>query len=290
MTTVSLGDRMKGYEAAAQTVLTPRMPMIIRIDGRAFHTYTKAFEKPWSSMIKQALTDAADALLAEISGAKVAYCQSDECSMLVTDYDKLDSLPWFGKGVQKIASVIASIATVYFNDSIRRQCYEQFQFSRLRAMFDARCFVMPREDVNNYFLWRQRDASRNSVAMLGQAHFSHTQLHGKNGNQIQEMLFSSKGINYNDLETWKKRGWCVWRETYESAPEVFRTKTIIDDEIPEFSKQTEYIQRFVDVDEQPPGGGENGARTMATPDGKDAQPKADAPEVNEEPRQGVGEP
>lgn len=250
MTTASIGDRMKMYEAAAQTCLTPRMPMILRIDGRAFHTYTKGFEKPWSMQINRGLTTVSGALLAEISGAKIAYCQSDEVSILVTDYDRLDTKSWFDKNVQKIASVTASIATSAFNDAVRQNdSGSGWPRPVYGATFDARCFVMPRDDVSNYFLWRQRDATRNSIAMLAQAHFSPNQLHGKNGNQMQEMLFSEKGINWNDLETWKRRGWCCWRENYEAAPEVIRTRLVEDLEIPIFSADTNYIQRFVDVDE-----------------------------------------
>ena len=246
---------MKAYEHVSQIELTPRMPMIVRIDGRAFHTYTRGFDKPWSDPIREALTAAADALLSEISGSKIAYCQSDEISVLVTDYDKLDSQPWFGKSVQKICSVTASIATVAFNDAMARcrttweggaRYTTEIPGSR-RAQFDSRCFTIPREDVGNYFLWRQRDATRNSVAALGQAHFSSRQLHGKSGPQIQDMLHEI-GINWNDCDTWKKRGWCVRREPREIEPGRVRPVIVLDMEIPIFSGQIPYFDPYINAD------------------------------------------
>ena len=232
----SLGYRMKRYEDVPRISLTPRMPMLLRIDGRAFHTYTRAFDRPWDLSIRDAMTAIATALMHEVSGAKIAYLQSDEVSVAVTDDDRLDSQAWFGKGVQKICSVAASIATAAFSDRI--------PLGRASATFDARCWVIPREDVNNYFLWRQRDASRNSVFMLGQAHFSHKALQGKNGPQIQDMLMLDKAVNWNDLETWKKRGWCVVRRAVE-VDGVVRHEIEPDWDPPIFSQDREYIERHM---------------------------------------------
>jgi len=274
----SLGDRMKRYEEVPRTSLTPRMPMIVRVDGRAFHTYTKKVhhggDSPWNPVIRDAMTDVARALIGEITGAKIAYLQSDEVSVLVTDYDKLSSQAWFDKVAQKVCSVSASIATMAFNENIRGYVDQGLpgEMFPTTATFDARVFVVPQEDVCNYFVWRQQDATRNSVSMLAQAHFAHRELHGKSWGAMQEMLHSERGINWNDCATWQKRGWCVLRKTVHTTVgemraagsaidvtpgveigddiEVVRKAIEPDWEIPVFTKDSGYIDRFVNVDEE----------------------------------------
>lgn len=253
----SIGDRMKRYEEVPRTSLTPRMPMIVRVDGRAFHTFTRGFERPWSVSIRNAMTAAASALMREVSGVKIAYLQSDEISLLVTDYDSLSTVPWFHGVAQKICSVTASIATAAFNSAMFDQIMSGDNVEvntltrtemKVNATFDSRCFVVPREDVTNYFVWRQRDAEKNSVSMLAQSHFSHNQLQGKSGSAKQDMLVLEKGINWNDLDVWKKRGWCVTRETREIEPGKFRTFVDPVWDIPIFTQDRGYIEKFVNVD------------------------------------------
>ena len=245
-----LGNRMKRYENIPRIALTPRMPMIIRVDGRAFHTYTRRFKPlqdgPWSIHMRNAMTAAAEGLMKEISGAKIAYVQSDEISVLVTDYDTFNTQAWFDKGVQKVCSVSASVASVNFNASV-----DTVSEDPSMATFDARCFVLPKEEVNNYFLWRQQDASKNSVSMLAQWHFSHKSLQNKNGSQMQDMLMLEKSINWNDLPVWQKRGWCVLRTqrlvNTEGGDEITRTSIQPDWEIPIFTKDREYVEKHVNV-------------------------------------------
>jgi tRNA(His) 5'-end guanylyltransferase len=253
----SIGDRMKRYEEVPRTSLTPRMPMIVRVDGRAFHTFTRGFERPWSVSIRDAMTEAASALMREVSGVKIAYLQSDEISLLVTDYDSLSTVPWFQGVAQKICSVTASIATAAFNSSMFDQTMSGGNVEantltrtglKMDATFDSRCFAVPREDVTNYFVWRQRDAEKNSVSMLAQSHFSHNQLQGKSGSAKQDMLMLEKGVNWNDLDVWKKRGWCVIRETREVEPGKLRTFVEPVWDIPIFTKERDYIERHVNID------------------------------------------
>lgn len=248
----SLGDRMKQYERVPKISLTGRMPMIIRADGRAFHTYTKRTFKewqsgPWSLHMRDCMTAAAEALMAEISGAKMAYVQSDEISVLVTDYDTVNTQAWFDKAVQKVASVSASIATAAFNEHV-----SGFMFPSRPAHFDARCFVLPVSEVTNYFIWRQQDATRNSILMLAQAHFSHKKMHGKNTSELQDMLMLQKEVNWNNCEVWQKRGWSVLRNIREIADgdlKVRRSFIEPDWETPIFTKDREYIERHVRLEE-----------------------------------------
>ena len=246
----TLGDRMKGYEKASRVYLPARMPMIIRCDGKAFHTFTKGLEKPWDQKMRNAMTAAAKALIETIQGAKLAYIQSDEISVLVTDYDSLEFDPWFNKAVQKIVSVSSAIATEAFNKSMLNQHAKQ------GALFDARTFVIPQQDVCNYFVWRQQDAVRNSIQGLGQSKFSHKELHKKNTSDIQEMLHNSHGINWNNCEVWKRRGWSVIRKSYEVVEgdnTSVRSTVESDWNIPTFSQDRDYIESRVYIN----GNGDN---------------------------------
>lgn len=230
----TLGDRMKSYEEVPRIFLTPRMPTIIRVDGRAFHTFTRGFEKPWDHRIVEAMTAAASALISDIQGAKIAYIQSDEISILLNDYEKFNTMSWFDKNVQKMASVSASIATAAFNKSIN--------IDKI-ATFDSRCFILGREEVNNYFLWRQQDAIRNSIAGLAQKYFSAKQLHKKNSITMIEML-SEKGILWENLPVYHQRGWCVTKHT-KPYGDSFRTVTEPDYEIPMFKEDKAYISKHL---------------------------------------------
>jgi tRNA(His) 5'-end guanylyltransferase len=225
----SLGDRMKGYEDVARTSLIRRMPVILRVDGRAFHTFTRGFVTPFDQALHNAMAATANALVAEIQGAKLAYGQSDEISVLITDYDTLTTDAWFSYGVQKMVSIAASVATVAFNDAL---AYKQLD---KRAHFDARVFNLPREEVTNYFIWRQQDASRNSVQMLARSEFSHRECLNKNVSALQDMLMT-RDINWNDIPTHFKRGFCI-RET-----------DTVDREIPIFTQDRDYVERLVHPD------------------------------------------
>jgi tRNA(His) 5'-end guanylyltransferase len=193
-----LSIRMKTYyESRTKQFLTRRTYTMLRIDGKAFHTYTKGLERPFDSALISDMNDTTKFLCENIQGAKVGYVQSDEISILLTDFDKLTTDAWFDYNVQKMTSVSASYATGYFN---------QLRPDKL-AFFDSRVFQLPtRTEVFNYFLWRQKDCVRNSISSVAQANFSQKELHGKTTNMMQEMLFSEKGINWNDFHSREKRG------------------------------------------------------------------------------------
>ena len=269
MDKTSLGDRMKGYENIERRYLPRRAPVIIRVDGKSFHTYTKGFERPFYRPFREAMEQTALDLANEISGCKLAYTQSDEITLLLTDDDTLETQPWFGKNLQKIVSLSAAMATYFFNKNIREVCktwmisiedteelirkskeYEPLMIaSEKMAVFDSRAFCVPREEVLNVFCWREQDCTRNATESAGQTSFSHNQLLGKSCNDIQEMLFKEKGINFNDYPTWFKRGVCaIKRPTKIQTPdgnEIERNKFILDYEIPIFNKQPEYIEDLV---------------------------------------------
>lgn len=220
-----LGKRMKEfYEQVPKTRLIRRMPVMIRIDGKAFHTFTRGFQKPFDDILIKTMQETMKYLCENIQGCVFGYTQSDEITLVLVDYKKLDSSAWFNYKVQKMCSISASMTTMAFNNFFREQAakwaieYQEphddyyYKYCKIyndafnKAMFDSRCFNVPREEVTNFVYWRQLDATRNSIQMVGQANFSHKQLQGKSCNMIQDMLFTEKGINWNDLPTVKKRG------------------------------------------------------------------------------------
>src|SRR5690349_18649920 len=241
----SLGDRMKGYEDTFRVYLPKRLPMIIRVDGKAFHTFTRNLNRPFDPDFMDCMLQTAKFLCEEIQGVKLAYWQSDEISLLITDYDTLTTQAPFDKNLQKLVSISASLATSAFNQATYRSNLAFFEhgvedkFKQL-GNFDSRAFVLPKEEVCNYFLWRQQDATRNSINSLGQHHFNHRELHGQNTDQVQELLFKHKGINWNDLPTLEKRGACVVKND---------TGWIVDRDIPIFSQDRLYINRLVNIGE-----------------------------------------
>lgn len=256
----SLGDRMKGYEHVTRTALIRRMPAIVRVDGKAFHTLTAGMRRPFDEDFTSCMWEAALALCDEIQGAQVAFVQSDEISVLLVDYQTLDTQPWFDAGIQKIASVSASIATQAFGARYRHL----FASDNTRPLFDSRVFNLPREEVVNYFVWRQQDATRNSIQMVGQAHFSQKQLHGLSCDLIQEKLFQECGINWNDTPVHSKRGACAVREVFK-VEGAERSRWKVDGEIPIFTQDRAFIEQYVYPDVTPdrdatPASGKRGSK------------------------------
>lgn len=257
----TLGDRMKGYEVAARTTLPGRLPIIIRCDGKAFHTYTKGCERPFDQMLGNVMIDTAKRLCEEIQGAQLAYTQSDEISILVHGYKKFDSQSWFDNQVQKMVSVAAGVASSHFTANSWKIVTggAKTVVDNLRpAVFDARVFVVPEADVCNYFLWRQQDATRNSIQMLARSLYSHKQCDNKNGAELQEMCFL-KGKNWNDLETRWKRGVCVHKVYRQlpvggwqpgDPPAAVRSSWEADFNIPIFSQERAYVNRHLELEEE----------------------------------------
>lgn len=273
----NLGRRMKEYyEQIPKTKLMRRCPVIIRIDGKAFHSFTKRFKRPFDDVLIESMQQTMKYLCENIQGCVLGYHQSDEISLVLIDYQKLTSDAWFDYEVQKLCSIAASMTTMIFNKIFEKNCIE---YSRVvpntelgrevmdayskavekGAMFDARCFNIPKEEVTNYIYWRQLDATRNSIQMVGQANFSHKELHGKSCNQIQDMLMTQKDVNWNDFPVYQKRGSCCIKEYYSvvdlstytgSIEAVTRTRWVIDKEIPIFKvEDRNYIDKLIYVGE-----------------------------------------
>lgn len=224
----NLGQRMKhNYENAFRTYLPYRMPIIIRVDGRAFHTFTRDMERPFDVRFSVAMMKLSQYLLMNVGPARLTYSQSDEVSLLLHPYNKLTSEPWFGNEIQKIVSSTAALASAWFT----------WYYNKL-AHFDARVFVLPESEVCNYFIWRQQDATRNSVQMAAQTQYSHKELLGKNNSELQEMLFR-RGINWNDYESAFRRGFCVYRNDVGH---------MVDIDIPIFTQNRDYIERHLAIE------------------------------------------
>ena len=288
----NLGTRMKTYyEEIPKTKLMRRTPVAIRIDGKAFHTFTRGFKKPFDDILIESMQDTMRYLCENIQGCVLGYTQSDEITLILQDYKTLDTCAWFDYEIQKICSISASMATMAFNKFFEENVEKYYIFnSDIRAwdgelidkgnldieyyntlkaavnkgaMFDARCFNIPKEEVTNLLYWRQLDAARNSVQMVGQAYFSHKELHNKSCSNIQDMLMEKYNINWNDLPTTKKRGSCCikhdWTTTCAKTNEngevekrvTERPHWIIDNEIPQFKGEgREYIEKLIYFEER----------------------------------------
>lgn len=255
-----LGCRMKDfYETVPKTRLVRRMPVAVRIDGKSFHTFTRGFEKPFDRVLMRTMQETMKYLCENIQGCVLGYTQSDEITLILVDYKKLNSSAWFDYEVQKMCSIGAGMATMAFNREFLKNMETSPEmlpvYRRVagQAVFDARCFNIPKEEVANLIYWRQLDASRNSVQMAGHANFSQKELHGKSCSQIQDMLMLEKGINWNDYDVDKKRGSCCIRaEIRENGEdqETVRAKWVIDRDIPIFRGEgRDYIERLVYCEE-----------------------------------------
>jgi len=218
---LSIGNRMKRYEAVSAWVMPNRIPVILRIDGRAFHTITRRrFGKAWSQEFVEQMTETAQTVFKDIQGCNLAYSQSDEISFLLTDYKTISTDAWFAYDARKMISISASLASAVFSRLYGKN-----------VCFDSRVFSVPQDEVCNYFIWRQVDATRNAIQMAGREYYSHKEMQNKSCNEIQEMLFQ-KGINFNDYPVQRKRGWCV-------------VDGVLDFNIPIFSQDRPYIEKHV---------------------------------------------
>jgi tRNA(His) guanylyltransferase len=231
-----LGDRMKSYyEDRTRAYLPRRTYTVIRIDGKAFHTYTKGLMRPFDVGLIEDMDETTKYLCQNIQGAKMGYVQSDEISIIMTDFDKLTTSAWFDGNIQKMSSIAASIATSKFNQlrllrQVRQRPSMPISEDLLNhkiAHFDARTFSIPsREETINYLIWRQNDATRNSISSVAQSLYSHKELNGKTTNEMQEMIFQ-KGQNWNNYPDGQKRGRAIMRNDVlvESQKELYdRTK------------------------------------------------------------------
>lgn len=263
----SLGDRMKSYEDSYRISLPIRMPVILRIDGKAFHSYTKGCKRPVDKGLVETMNLTAKYLCEHVQGCQIAYVQSDEISLLLNNFKTLDTQSWFDNTLQKMVSISAAMASVTFTTESWRIWIPQTidpswdpmsenDFIK-PAFFDSRAFIVPKEDVCNYFLWRQQDATRNSVQMLARTLYSHKECTDKNNSELQEMCFK-KGFNWNDCPTSQKRGRCIVKtQTMREGKnpktgEVFtanRSEWVVDNEIPIFSQNRNYINKLIDHSE-----------------------------------------
>lgn len=243
MSTDSLGDRMKDYEQRAFRPLVRRVPVLLRIDGKAFHTWTKGLKRPFDEDLKYCMNYAMFKVCEEVEGARLGYCQSDEISVLICDYQDVGTQAWFDYRANKIESVAASICTASFNHMAMNRLPDQYK-KKGPAYFDARAWNLPREEITNYFIWRQRDCEKNSISQLAMAHFSHNELKRKNGNEKQDMLMLEKGINWNDEGVPNKRGAAAIRVKWLKNGAV-RTKWIVDLNMPIISRDREYVEKWV---------------------------------------------
>lgn len=273
MDKTSLGDRMKQYEAVPKNFLLRRTPVIIRLDGKAFHTFTRGFDKPFDEAIELAMETTMVRLCQNIQGCVLGYTQSDEITLVLCDYQKVDTDAWFEYNVEKMCSVAASMATLYFFKALYKYVDELWSSNDISfadridlinrkletgAFFDARCFNVPKEEVVNCLIWRQQDATRNSIQALAQSLYSQKQLSGLKCSQLQDKMFTEKGVNWNNLSTYQKRGACAVKRMMKkkvklkdgSSTLVDRPQWVIDLNIPVFTQNRDYVNSLLTFDKE----------------------------------------
>ena len=273
-----LGSRMKAYENCYRVYLPKRQAVIVRIDGRAFHSFTKGFNRPYDALFASCMWNTTKQLCENISGCVFGYTQSDEISLVLVDYKNINTEPWFGNNLQKIVSISASMATYFFKENFEEAIRDEYldwyttgtvndekekllnqhsqAYNDKLCVFDARAFILPREEVSNYIYWRQLDCVRNSIQLAGQAYFSHKQLQNKNCDQIQEMLWQEHEVNWSKYPTWFKNGVAIYkqpRKIYHQNEDgiqysVMRDKWTIDLEMSMVSQNPDFINKWVIFD------------------------------------------
>jgi len=252
----SLGDRMKeDYENRFRTSLPRRSYTIIRVDGKAFHTYTRGLKKPFDEGLIKDMNDTAAYMCKNIMGAKLAYVQSDEITIVITDFGDESTQAWFDNNLQKMCSVAASMATAKFNQlRMARKCWdgndvdgcldcEDITNFKL-AEFDARVFQIPQKvEVINCLIFRQQDAVRNSISSVAQSMFSAKELHGVKTDQMQEMIFQKTGINWNDYSFREKRGGVIAKVPHQVEGSTRNKWEMI--ETPIFTQDKEFLNNLI---------------------------------------------
>ena len=225
----SLGDRMKNnYENRSRHYLTRRTPVIMRLDGKAFHTLTRGCDKPFDKNLFKAMQETAIELCKSIQGAKCAYQQSDEITILITDYDTIDTDAWFDYNIQKMTSISAAMVSVNFT-----------RYYGKIGIFDSRVFSIPKEEVCNNFIWRQQDWLRNSLQMVCRSHFSHKEMENKKTEDMHEMLHKI-GVNWaTDFDTYQKNGSFIIKND--------KGWNLLDS-TPVFTEDRSIIEKLVDCD------------------------------------------
>lgn len=273
-----IGARMKAYENCYRIYLPKRQAVIVRIDGKAFHSFTKGFNRPYDTVFAKCMWETAKQLCENISGCVFGYTQSDEISLVLVDYKNINTEPWFGNNLQKIVSISASMATYFFKKNFEEAIRDEYTdwyttgtvndekekllnqhtqaYNNKLCVFDARAFIVPREEVSNYIYWRQLDCVRNSIQLAGQAYFSHKQLQNKNCDQIQEILWQKHEVNWSKYPNWFKNGVAIYKQPQEiyhknedgTQSFVVRDKFTIDLEMPMVSQNPDFINKWVIFD------------------------------------------
>jgi tRNA(His) guanylyltransferase len=227
----SLTDRMKGYEDVTRDYFPKRSPIIIRLDGCSFSTWTKNLNRPFDPRMSMMMQKTVKALVNRVQGCVFAFSQSDEISLFLRDYDTLTTESWFGSNRQKMVSVSASMATAHFNE-------EASKMGLPLAYFDSRAFLLPKEEVVNYFIYRQHDGLRNSVSMQATSVFGHKACHGKKIPELKQMLVDN-GTPWEDLDAVYRHGFAIRKDESE-----------ITTQLPLFKDDRSYVEELVYVKPQ----------------------------------------
>lgn len=204
----ALGDKHKKFEGMYYHYFLPNIPIVVRLDGRAFHTFTKGLNRPFDERLSNMMIDTTIELVKQ-THASIGYTQSDEITLVFSGSDQ----PLFGGRQSKIETTLAAIASAKFNQLLMTTIPEKVS---LLPTFDARAFQYPTKELAvESLIWRETDATRNSLTMLAHAHYSHKELQGKGFKAKHDMLHAV-GVNWNDMPVHFKRGTYIKRQVKTS--------------------------------------------------------------------------
>lgn len=213
----SLGDRMKAYEAReTDRRFMNFAPVVARMDGRGFSNWTKGLARPYDENLSNVMVEVTRKLVIE-TNARIGYTQSDEITLVFLIEDIKQDMMFNGK-TQKLCSVLASLTTAFFITECLASGGELAERALKAPHFDGRVFQVPTmTEAANAVLWREKDACKNAVSMAARAHFPHSELQGKSGAEMQEMIFQKSGMNFNDYPAFFKRGTFLQARTQETG-------------------------------------------------------------------------
>lgn len=258
----SLGNRMKEYEAVTTGLkLVPKEPIIIRLDGIAFHTFTKGMKKPFDSVLSYAMAEATLQLCKSIPTCVFGYTQSDEITLVLKLPDRIKSQSYYNNKMHKQISASASKAANKFMEAfikdvesriehgiITDEEAKKYRRKYFKADFDSRVFNMPEWDIINNIIWRQQDCIRNSIEALGQSKFSSKQLHKKSCNDIKEMLLKTYDIDWNNALIRYKHGIAVYK--VESDKKADRKDWVTDFNMPIITEDRQWFADMTGLSEE----------------------------------------
>lgn len=202
---MQLSERMREYELASKTRFPKRVPILIRADGKKFSKFVKDFEAPFDSLLGEMLKLTAFNVAKKLDGCVFFTQHSDEMSFFINTYQTLNQKGLMNLTKHKIDSEVASMITLEFVKQLVANDLTHL-LDKFKG-FDARSWVLPKDEVVNYFFERQTSSKRNSIQMYARQYFTQKEINGLSGLLMIEKMREEKNFDWESVDTWHKYGW-----------------------------------------------------------------------------------